>query len=140
MTVERVDNDRGYSPDNCIWADRKVQFLNKRSHGRNKLTAAQALAIRNDPRRPYRTIAADYGITRHMVGMIIRGNVWKDNYELDHRYQAAASLRGNQKLTPDQVRAIRVDPRHPYSIIAADYRVSYSTIKYIKSGRSWKDA
>lgn len=33
-TLERVDNEKGYSPDNCIWADRHTQNGNTRSvHG-----------------------------------------------------------------------------------------------------------
>lgn len=30
MTLERRDNDKGYCPDNCLWADRKAQGRNKR--------------------------------------------------------------------------------------------------------------
>ena len=30
LTLERVDNDKGYSPDNCIWADRMQQQRNQR--------------------------------------------------------------------------------------------------------------
>ncbi len=30
LTLERVDNEKGYSPDNCKWATRKEQGLNTR--------------------------------------------------------------------------------------------------------------
>lgn len=29
MTIERVDNSKGYSPDNCVWASYSVQARNK---------------------------------------------------------------------------------------------------------------
>ena len=31
-TLERLDNDKGYSPDNCIWETRKNQCRNKRDN------------------------------------------------------------------------------------------------------------
>lgn len=31
MTIERVDNNKGYSPDNCVWATPQQQNLNKRT-------------------------------------------------------------------------------------------------------------
>lgn len=30
MTLERKDNEKGYSPDNCEWVDRKTQNRNRR--------------------------------------------------------------------------------------------------------------
>ena len=32
MTLERVDNDKGYSKGNCVWADRTTQGRNKRNN------------------------------------------------------------------------------------------------------------
>lgn len=29
LTLDRIDGDKGYSPENCRWADRKEQYLNK---------------------------------------------------------------------------------------------------------------
>lgn len=30
LTIDRIDNDKGYSPDNCRWVDMKTQNNNKR--------------------------------------------------------------------------------------------------------------
>lgn len=42
LTLDRVDNSRGYSPDNCRWADMKTQARNKRSA---RDVAVQSLSV-----------------------------------------------------------------------------------------------
>lgn len=56
MTLERIDNDKGYGPDNCVWAGWRQQQNNRRSNVRIEfggmcLTVAQwarRLGIRPD--------------------------------------------------------------------------------------------
>jgi hypothetical protein len=72
MMLERVDNDRGYEPGNCVWTTRTRQNRNRRN---NKLTALDAVLIRQVARRgaSQRDIAHAFGISKSSAGDVIRG-------------------------------------------------------------------
>lgn len=36
-SIDRIDNSKGYSPDNCRWADTTTQLVNRRTFKNNKL-------------------------------------------------------------------------------------------------------
>lgn len=48
-SIERVDNSKGYSKENCVWADMKTQNNNKRSnvlfHGLSLVKASELIGI-----------------------------------------------------------------------------------------------
>lgn len=62
LTLERKDNSKGYSPDNCIWATRTAQARNRRSNhmitiGGQTRPAAEWIEIYKIlPRRAYSRI------------------------------------------------------------------------------------
>lgn len=72
LTIDRVDNDYGYSPGNCRWATRLEQSRNKRARHDQKLTDDQVEAIRSDTRIQAH-IAAEYGVRQQHIARIKNG-------------------------------------------------------------------
>lgn len=75
-SLERRNNNLGYSPSNCVWATKSEQVRNMRT---TKLTEAQIIEIR----RRYAAgetqvgLAESFGVSQPWIGRIVRGEVWQ---------------------------------------------------------------
>jgi len=76
MTLERVDNDAGYFPENCVWADRTAQSRNRRY---TKLTMPLANDIRERRSNGETLVELSkfYGVCISSIHRITTGESWQ---------------------------------------------------------------
>lgn len=80
LSIDRIDNNKGYSPDNCRWENATEQGRNTR---RVKMTIENAREIRiKHMKSPcYSTIlnlAKEYGVSDASIYLIIQNKTWKE--------------------------------------------------------------
>lgn len=77
LTLERLDNNKGYFKGNCKWATKVEQARNKSS---TKLDLVRAEEIRAKYAKggvTYAELGKCYGVSKVMIGLIIKGRYWK---------------------------------------------------------------
>lgn len=139
---KQVAHNDGNKDNNCAdnlrWDTSKGNIRDKRKHGTylygekchtTSITEDQAIAILNDERK-YIDIAKDYGVSKSTVGAIKNGVAWKHLGGGEKRI-------GNNKITPDDVRAIRND-HSSNEDIATKYGITRQSVYKIKAMKSWK--
>lgn len=79
LTIERIDNDKGYELGNCKWATRSEQALNQRRKKSAKLydfEVREILALFATGQFIHSELAEIYTVSREMIGSIVRGKRW----------------------------------------------------------------
>jgi len=74
MTLDRIDNAKGYSQGNCRWTDDVTQNRNSRAA---KITEADAKAIRKST-ASRKALAARYGLSEVMISYIKNHKNWRN--------------------------------------------------------------
>lgn len=75
-TLERIDNDGNYEPDNCKWATQTQQNRNQR---RTKLDEDKVAEIRRLKAKGYSygRMAAMYGVARSTIQGVVEYRTWR---------------------------------------------------------------
>lgn len=76
-TLDRIDNDAGYSASNCKWSTHREQARNRRN-ARLTLETATQVAVRRLRGETCASIAGDFGISESLPREIVKGRTWPD--------------------------------------------------------------
>lgn len=147
LSLDRIDNNAGYSPENCRWADRSTQMRNRRNvrilevNGESAPLSEWAERYGVPPGVLRQRIYAGWPSVAAVTTPVVRGRAGKPRGYLWRAPQAQSDRSANAGgLSREQVAAIRATPKTYGSgrALAQQYGVSETVISRLRSV-SWCD-
>ena len=78
LTIERVDNDKGYSPENCSWENMTTQSRNRRTTKLADYSVALIKRYLSKNIMTHKEISKLFGVTESAISCIATGKTWRD--------------------------------------------------------------
>jgi len=122
LSLERIDNNKNYSPSNCRWASPKEQASNKINTIR---------VTYNNRVWTLRELADTYNLDRGILYRRIKAG-W------DKKYWFIRPNKKRQKRIDKNTAKKIFNAEGPHQQIADKFGVSYSTVFNIKNKKTWK--
>ena len=132
LSIDRIDNNKGYSPENCRWVDRKTQQRNKRN---TKFVDIGGVRV------SLSGLCEALGLDQHIISeRISRGASFQQAISGPRtpKYQKGKERPGS-KLSEDDVRFIRSNcGKMTLKQLSEKFGVVTSVIHRVQTGTKWK--
>lgn len=137
-TVDRINNDEGYSPENCRWATVETQNRNRRTNKLTEATVRDIIFLTHEQGFRPEEVAEAFGISAGHAYTVALGK----HYRLEGvTYPTRLPRKPKRLLTEAEVRDIRQRYSEGFSKpeLAKEYRTGLPHIHAVLSRKIWKN-